>query len=164
MTEPQRPVLRLKLPAKVNAPKPLGNKIVLNIESAASLFPQKPVEPKAPSPAKATTAKAPAPSVPKPRHRKPTAKKTANLMPNEEYKKLFKQVALKYPKLFDINNKKIRVLAVGVRQAALAELGWSAKTGRDFFFIYCNSKKYKQARIKGANRYDLQGKVVGKVE
>jgi len=157
--ETKRPTLKLKLPAKANAHQPLSNKVVINIESAASLFSSKS------EPAKATLdLKASVPNMPKAKPKKPTLKKTANLMPNEEYKRLFKQVCTKYPKLFDINNKRIRIFAIGVRQEVVAKLGWSAKTGRDFFFIFCNSKKYKQARVKGADRYDLQGKVVGKVE
>jgi len=153
MPEPKKLVLKLKIPLSV--PKILKQEFIV---------------PKEPSSTKPEPAKASAPISPKakptkatPRKMAVTAKK-ANLMPKEEFKKLFKQVCIKYPKLFDINNKKIRIFAIGVRQEVVAELGWSAKTGRDFFFIYCNSKKYKQARIKGANRYDLQGKVVGKVE
>jgi hypothetical protein len=153
MTEPKRPVLKLKIPLSV--PKPLKQEFIV---------PKEPLSTK-PVPAKSSAAISPKakPTKATPRKMAVTAK-TANLMPNEEYKRLFKQVCTKYPKLFDINNKKIRVLAIGVRQEVVAKLGWSAKTGRDFFFIFCNSKKYKQARIKGANRYDLQGKVVGKVE
>jgi sRNA-binding protein len=86
------------------------------------------------------------------------------LLPREEYKKLFEELCAKYPNLFDINNKRVRILASGIHLQVREELGWSAKTTRNFFAIFCHAKKYKKMCVKGAKRYDLQGKVIGEVE
>ena len=137
MTESTRPQLRLKIPVKVNAPTPL------KIEK---LTPSLPKVPKPPKASKIVTPK----------------KKL--LMSQEEYKKLFDELCIKYPKVFDSNNKRVRILAIGIHRVIRNELGWSAKTTRNFFAIFCNAKKYKKTRIKGAKRYNLSGKIVGEVE
>jgi hypothetical protein len=145
MTESKRPVLRLKLPVKVDISAklatPKANEVMNN-----------PVE----VPALKTHFKKPV-----------KAKQVTDdklIIPRAEFKKLFKQLCAKYPKAFDINNKRVRILATGVHKQIATELGWNIKMTRSFLYILCNTKKYKAACIKGANRYDLQGKVVGKVE
>lgn len=160
MTETKRPVLKLKLPIKVNPPQGLSKPAEVVKEPTA---PSEAVaaKPKAALPPKAIMAKpANAKSIP----RKVAPSKKMSIMPREEFNSMLEQVALKYPKVFAPKDKKVRIFAIKVHREVQAELGWSGKKTRKFFFIYCNSKKYKQARIKGANRYDLQGKVVGKVE
>lgn len=171
MTEIKRPLLKLKIPIKVNPPQGLSKPAEVVKEPEVSLPPSTVVaKPKVLSPAKATQATAATPSAPRASPTKSVSQKIAappkkiTVMPREEFNSMLKQVCEKYPKLFAPSDGKVRILAIKVHREVQEGLGWSGKKTRKFFHIFCGSKKYKSARIKGANRYDLQGKIVGKVE
>ena len=139
--EPKRPVLKLKIPIKVNPPQGLSKPAEVIKEPAAPVVPapSKSVvdKPKAALPPKAIMAK--------PANAKSVSQKIAappkkiTIMPREEFNSMLKQVCEKYPKLFAPSDGKVRILEIKVHREVQAELGWSGKKTRKFFHIFYNT-------------------------
>lgn len=85
------------------------------------------------------------------------------LLSVEEYMDLLVKVRKKYPKTFPVKNSPQVVLAVGIHKELANGLGISMTKARKFCTIYCHKKSYKEVRISGAKRYDLEGNIVGEV-
>jgi ProP effector len=85
------------------------------------------------------------------------------LLSVEECTDLLAKVQKKYPKTFPAKNNPKVILAIGIHKELANGLEISMGKARKFCAIYCNKKSYKDARVLGAKRYDLEGNIVGEV-
>lgn len=83
--------------------------------------------------------------------------KQTNFISNEDYKEVFNELSIKYPKLF--KNGTIKLLKIGIKQDLIenANLKTSnVKLGK-FLRRYTSKSAYRKLHIENAKRYDLYG-------
>lgn len=90
-------------------------------------------------------------------------KSPKKLLSKEEFTDLLVKAREKYPKVFlDRDSPKV-ILAIGIHKELAKGLEISMTKARKICMIYCNQKSYKEARIPGAKRYDLEGNITGEI-
>ena len=78
-----------------------------------------------------------------------------------EYLEILKTLSDKFPKVFI--KGEVKVLKLGIHKDIKERTDLKSREIGKFFRKYCNSKAYKEAHVESANRYDLDGNVVGVV-
>ena len=84
-------------------------------------------------------------------------------MPREEYKEMLDIVRRRFSKAFSKCADPIRILKLGIHTDIASRLKIEEKKVKLFLYVYTKKKKYQLALKVGADRYDLNGIVVGKV-
>ena len=87
-------------------------------------------------------------------------KKSSNVLPREEFNRIFSLAKEKCPELFGHG---VKLLKIGIRPDLSTALEIPLELTPKFLKIYCGSQAYLKLQLPGAKRYDLKGIEAGEV-